>query len=228
MVRTAISNSSQVARPWRLAPVLLAGAATVLLALSATAATGSPNPVVWTQRATTTIESVGHADVAPSPEPSTEQPRTNPRVAVPALPTHQPQHSASQRPEPSDRPAPAASPRPFGDRHPPRPAHRRARRPTLKSTSGLPTSGPPGVPRAFTPPRQGGQTLPRTNLLKIGIATAAAAVGATLAITSVFAHSTPSAAGHSVVANIVKAAHAASFPHLPTTPCRTQSQPPRS
>lgn len=60
--------------------------------------------------------------------------------------------------------------------------------------------------------------MPRTNLLKIGIATAAAAVGATLAITSVFAHSTPSAAGHSVVANIVKAAHAASFPAFANDP----------
>jgi hypothetical protein len=60
--------------------------------------------------------------------------------------------------------------------------------------------------------------LPRTNLLKIGIATAAAAVGATLAITSVFAHSTPSAAGHSVVGSIVKAPHAASFPAFANDP----------
>lgn len=112
-----------VARPWRLAPVLLAGAATVLLALTATAATGSPNPVVWTQRATTTIESVGHApDVAPSPESSPQQPHANPRAALPAPPSHEPQHTAAQRPEPSDHPQPTASPRPFGDRHPPSPS----------------------------------------------------------------------------------------------------------
>jgi hypothetical protein len=55
--------------------------------------------------------------------------------------------------------------------------------------------------------------LPRTNLLKIGIATAAAAVGATLAITSVLAHSgAPSTARHSLVAGIVNAAQAASIP----------------
>jgi hypothetical protein len=60
--------------------------------------------------------------------------------------------------------------------------------------------------------------LPRTNLFKIGIATAAAAIGATLAITSVFAHSTPSAAGHSVVGSIVKAAHVASFPAFANDP----------
>ena len=60
--------------------------------------------------------------------------------------------------------------------------------------------------------------MPRTNLFKIGIATAAAAVGAALAITSVFAHSTPSTAGHSVVGSIVKAAHAASFPAFANDP----------
>ena len=60
--------------------------------------------------------------------------------------------------------------------------------------------------------------MPRTNLFKIGIATAAAAIGATLAITSVFAHSTPGAAGHSVVGSIVKAAHAASFPAFANDP----------
>jgi hypothetical protein len=113
-----------LARPWRLAPVVVAGAATVLLALTATAATGSPNPVVWTQRATTTIESVGHpAEAAPNPEPSPEQPHANPRAAVPAPPTHQSQHAApTQRPEPSDHPEPTASAHPFGGSHPPSPS----------------------------------------------------------------------------------------------------------
>lgn len=107
-----------VARPWRLAPVLLAGAATVLLALTATAATGSPNPVVWTQRATTTIESVGHApEASPSPEPSHEAPRST--SAAP--PTHEAEHEASPNPEPSEspealpRPEPTESPSPSDD-----------------------------------------------------------------------------------------------------------------
>jgi hypothetical protein len=49
-------------------------------------------------------------------------------------------------------------------------------------------------------------------MFKIGVATAAAAVGAVLAITSVFAHTTPSSSSRSVVGGIVSAAHAASFP----------------
>ena len=54
--------------------------------------------------------------------------------------------------------------------------------------------------------------MPKNNLFKIGVAVAAAAVGAILAITSVFAHATPTTAGHSIVGSIVKAEVAASFP----------------
>ena len=54
--------------------------------------------------------------------------------------------------------------------------------------------------------------MPRNNLFKIGVATTAAAVGAVLAITSVFAHATPTTNGHSIVGSIVKAEVAASFP----------------
>lgn len=59
--------------------------------------------------------------------------------------------------------------------------------------------------------------MPRTNLLKIGIATAAAAIGAALAITSVFAHSTPTT-HKSLVSSIVSAAHAASLPVFANDP----------
>jgi hypothetical protein len=55
-------------------------------------------------------------------------------------------------------------------------------------------------------------------MFKIGVATAAAAVGAILAITSVFAHTTPSSNGRSVVGGIVAAAHAASFPLVANDP----------
>jgi hypothetical protein len=55
-------------------------------------------------------------------------------------------------------------------------------------------------------------------MFKIGVATAAAAVGAVLAITSVFAHTTPSSNGRSVVGGIVSAAHAASFPLVANDP----------
>lgn len=52
----------------------------------------------------------------------------------------------------------------------------------------------------------------RNDLFKFGAAAAAASVGAILAITSVFAHSTPTTSGHSIVGSIVKAEVAASFP----------------
>jgi hypothetical protein len=55
-------------------------------------------------------------------------------------------------------------------------------------------------------------------MFKIGVATAAAAIGAILAITSVFAHSTPSTNGRSVVGSIVTKAHAASFPLVANDP----------
>ena len=107
-------------RPMRFAPALLAGATAILLPLAATAATGSPNPVVWTQRAVSTIESVGHApEASPSPPPSPERSKETPRSDTEA-PTHEPDHEASPRPEPSDhpeespRPEPSESPEPSG------------------------------------------------------------------------------------------------------------------
>jgi hypothetical protein len=103
-------------KPWRLAPIALAGAATVLLALSATAATGSANPVVWSQRAASTIQSVGHApEPSPTPASSTEAspntvrtvPAPAPKPAAPAKAAPKPAPPAkhadeSPRPTPSD------------------------------------------------------------------------------------------------------------------------------
>ena len=63
--------------------------------------------------------------------------------------------------------------------------------------------------------------MPRSNLFKIGVATAAAAVGAILAITSVFAHTTPTTTGHSLVGSIVQAEIAASFPTFTMDPAPT-------
>ena len=100
-------------RTLRLAPFALAAAATALLALSATAATGSPNPVVWTERATTTIESVGQPPpTMRSTEPSPNQPTNGQREAPAAPTTHEPEHRASPKPEPSESPQPSESPEP--------------------------------------------------------------------------------------------------------------------
>jgi outer membrane biosynthesis protein TonB len=109
-------------RSWRIAPVLLAGATAVLLAVTATAATGSPNPIVWTQRAASTIESVGHApEASPSPEPSPERSEETPNGGAAAQPTNEPEHEASPSPEPSEHseqspePEPTTSPSPSED-----------------------------------------------------------------------------------------------------------------
>ena len=97
------------ARPWRVAPFLLAAAMVVMLALTATATTGSPNPIVWTRDAASTIQSVGRTpDVIPTPQPVPEQapPKqarsSAPAVAAPApAPTHQPQHQQGASPSPN-------------------------------------------------------------------------------------------------------------------------------
>jgi hypothetical protein len=99
-------------RPWRLAPIALAGAATILLALSATAATGSPNPVVWSQRAASTIEAVGRApEASPNPAPSPERSPVTARSAPVAVPTHAPVHKAAPKPAPTQRPEETETPR---------------------------------------------------------------------------------------------------------------------
>ena len=94
------------ARAWPVGPALVAaGAAMVLLAVTATATTGSPNPVVWAERAGSSIQSVGHTpEAAPSPEPSPETPHSAP--AGPAQPTKDSEHEAAQSPEPAESPEP--------------------------------------------------------------------------------------------------------------------------
>ena len=94
------------ARAWPVGPALVAaGAAMVLLAVTATATTGSPNPVVWAERAGSSIQSVGHTpEAAPSPEPSPETPHSAP--AGPSQPTKDSEHEAAQSPEPQESPEP--------------------------------------------------------------------------------------------------------------------------
>ena len=93
-------------RAWPVGPALVAaGAAMVLLAVTATATTGSPNPVVWAERAGSSIQSVGHTpEAAPSPEPSPETPHSAP--AGPSQPTKDSEHEAAQSPEPQESPEP--------------------------------------------------------------------------------------------------------------------------
>jgi hypothetical protein len=96
--------------PWRLAPALISiGAAG--MALTAFAATGSPNPAVWTERAGAAIQSVSHirltapkaAHPTSKPEPSHETTQGTGHTTTPAV------HPTAST-EPTDRPE--TSPRP--------------------------------------------------------------------------------------------------------------------
>ena len=94
-------------RTWRFAPIALGVSLVGILALSASVATGSPNPVVWTQRVVTVIES----NPAATPEPGPVQPKAAPQAG----PTHAPQHQApdtSQPPERLETPEPARTAEP--------------------------------------------------------------------------------------------------------------------
>jgi hypothetical protein len=132
-------------RPWRVAPMVVAGSAACLLALTAAFTTGSPNPVVWTQRAASTIESVRHApETSPSPNPS-EPAHATPHSTT-AAPGQHPEHEASpsprttERPDGSPRPEHSESPNPTGDRFGPSP------RPSPRP-SPWPSPWPPPSPR---------------------------------------------------------------------------------
>jgi hypothetical protein len=64
--------------------------------------------------------------------------------------------------------------------------------------------------------------VPRNNMFKIGVAGAAAAVGAILAISTVFAHSAPSTGGTSLVGGIVSAANGAASLDFSNDPVSNQ------
>jgi outer membrane biosynthesis protein TonB len=109
-------------RAWRFAPALVAIAAAGAV-LTATAATGSPNPAIWRDRAGTVIQNVSHFP-GPSPKavPSKKPaPRVSP-TSEGSIPAHPTPSSGHPKPtsEPSDRPEPTPSPEPT-DRQQPSP-----------------------------------------------------------------------------------------------------------
>ncbi len=84
LLSNARFKSETAGRPrrlWRLAPAL-AGIGAAGIALTAVAATGSPDPSVWTQRAASAIESVGHIPAA-SPK-AVQSPKAAHGKATPA------------------------------------------------------------------------------------------------------------------------------------------------
>ena len=84
---------------WRFAPPGLAAGVAGMIVLTAYAATGSPNPVVWTQQIVTKIQPnvapEASPSLAPSPEPSSHE-----AGPAPDQPTERPE--PSETPEPSD------------------------------------------------------------------------------------------------------------------------------
>ena len=86
-----------------------------LVALTAFVATGSPNPVVWSERIVTVIEPASAPQATP---PSVASQTPSPREAVaPPPPTHHetPQAEPSEKPEASPTPEAHESPEPSGD-----------------------------------------------------------------------------------------------------------------
>jgi outer membrane biosynthesis protein TonB len=136
---------------WRLAPALVIAIGAAGVALTAVAATGSPNPVVWTERAGSVIESVSHlpgaspkATQSPRPEPShgtSPGHGTGPAHSTPSNGhKSEPQPSPEPNEPPEDSPRPEPSPTP--DEHPepsPTPDHSGDGKPT-------PSPGPSPTP----------------------------------------------------------------------------------
>ena len=94
-----LSTARHSVAVWRVAPAALAAAIVGMLGLTAYAATGSPNPVVWTQHIMTRIEPNSVPESSPamtSPTPAHVAP------AAPAPPSHQAQ--PTEQPEPSEEP----------------------------------------------------------------------------------------------------------------------------
>ena len=108
-------------RAWRFAPALV-GIAAAGAALTATAATGSPNPAIWKDRAAIVIQNVSHfssstpkAAVSPKPQPRETEQGSGPSHSTPSSGHEfEPKPSAepTERPEPSPSPEPTELPEP--------------------------------------------------------------------------------------------------------------------
>jgi hypothetical protein len=114
-----LSRNAHRVGSWRLAPAGLALGIIGILGLSAYAATGSADPVVWTHRIVTTVQ----PNVVPAASPTpTSNPTPSHRSIAPA-PAHSeepsPRAEPSDRAEPSQQPGPGESPQPSpnGDEH---------------------------------------------------------------------------------------------------------------
>lgn len=108
--------------PWRLAPAGLAAGVAGILALSFYAATGSPNPAVWTHTIVTKIQPNAPTEASPVSAPS--PPQASPAIGsmAPAPPAEHDGPTTSsprptERPEPTGSPEPRESPEPTDGQH---------------------------------------------------------------------------------------------------------------
>jgi hypothetical protein len=118
--RSLIASPS--GRAWRLAPALV-GIGAALMALTAAAATGSPNPAVWTERAGSVIQNVGHIPASSPKSAQSPTPESSHEATQPGRPTsdgrdkegssepkESPEASPRPRPTPSERGEPSPTP----------------------------------------------------------------------------------------------------------------------
>jgi hypothetical protein len=111
--------SPRSSRPWRFASALVGIGAVGAVAVSAFAATGSPNPAVWTERAASSIQSVTHIpELSPTPpQSSVPDPRLSAPIGQQAGTSHatpsdnpRPSHNVEKSPTPDERSRPEGSP----------------------------------------------------------------------------------------------------------------------
>ena len=100
--------ASRSGKAWRLAPALV-GIGAALMALTAAAATGSPNPAVWTERAGSVIQNVGHIPASTPKTAKSPKPESSHEATQPGRPTSDGRDKEGS-PEPEE--SPEASPRP--------------------------------------------------------------------------------------------------------------------
>jgi hypothetical protein len=137
--------AARSSRVWRLAPALVGIAAIAIMATSATVATGSTNPAVWTERAATTIDAVRHIpDSSPkaarSPKPVPSRPSSQGSEPI-ARTTPSPNREVEASPEVGAFPEPEATDPPIRTARP---------GPTPHPTADLEPSGSPS-PSSHTP-----------------------------------------------------------------------------
>jgi len=93
---------------WRLAPAVLAVTALSALVLSAYAGTGSPNPVVWTEKVVNVVQPPAQSTNPTEQTQPSHQQSPSPKAADTSTPppTHNESAEPAQSPEPSESPEP--------------------------------------------------------------------------------------------------------------------------